>query len=94
LNLSYEVLDETLKSGGNKFHNQVVWARQYLVWEGLLDSSKHGTWKLTNKGKEIPGCGTHGFVKKTDKVSPKEIEKAEQIRANYFEKKRREDEII
>ncbi len=51
LNLSDEVLDETLKSGGSKFHNQVAWARQYLVWEGLLDSSKHGTWKLTEKGR-------------------------------------------
>lgn len=30
-------------------------------------------------------CGTHGFVKKTDKVSPKEIEKAEQIRVEYFD---------
>ncbi len=29
--LSDEVLDETLKSGGSKFHNQVAWARQYLV---------------------------------------------------------------
>ncbi|MDH5609376.1 MAG: restriction endonuclease [Cyclobacteriaceae bacterium] len=52
LDLSDEVLDETLKSGGSKFHNQVAWARQYLVWDGLLDSSKHGTWKLTEKGKE------------------------------------------
>ncbi len=51
LNLPDELLDETLKSGANKFHNQVAWARQYLVWEGLLDSSKHGTWKLTEKGK-------------------------------------------
>jgi len=51
LKLSDSVLDETLKSGGSKFHNQVAWARQYLVWEGLLDSSKHGTWKLTEKGK-------------------------------------------
>jgi hypothetical protein len=33
LNLPDEVLDETLKSGGSKFHNQVAWARQYLVWE-------------------------------------------------------------
>lgn len=32
-------------------------------------------------------CGTHGFVKKTDKVSPQEIEKAEQIRVEYFEQK-------
>jgi len=50
LDLSEEVLDETLKSGGSKFHNQVAWARQYLVWEGYLDSSKYGTWKLTEKG--------------------------------------------
>lgn len=51
LQLSDDYLDETLKSGTNKFHNQVAWARQYLVWEGLLDSSKRGTWKLTDKGK-------------------------------------------
>lgn len=51
LNLNDDILDATVKSGGSKFHNQVAWARQYLVWEGLLDSSKHGTWKLTEKGK-------------------------------------------
>ena len=49
-NLSDSVLDETLKSGTSRFQNQVAWARQYLVWEGLLDSSKHGTWTLTEKG--------------------------------------------
>ena len=47
-----EVLDETLKSGGSRFYNQIAWARQYLVWEGLLDSSKHGTWTLTEKGRK------------------------------------------
>ena len=51
MNLSDQVLDETLKSGGSRFHNQVAWARQYMVWEGLLDSSKHGTWTLTEKGR-------------------------------------------
>ncbi|MGB0429315.1 MAG: restriction endonuclease [Bacteroidia bacterium] len=50
--LRESVLDETLKSGTNRFHNQVAWARQYLVWEGLLDSSERGTWKLTEKGKK------------------------------------------
>ena len=45
-------MDYTTKTGVLKFHNQVAWARQYLVWEGLLDSSKYGTWKLTPKGKE------------------------------------------
>ncbi len=52
LKLPNELLDETISSGQNKFHNQVQWARQYLVWEGYLDSSKHGTWKLTEKGKQ------------------------------------------
>ncbi|MBK5967812.1 MULTISPECIES: restriction endonuclease [Thiorhodovibrio] len=51
LHLPDDILDETLKSGGSRFHNQVAWARQYLVWEGLLDSSKHGTWTLTEKGR-------------------------------------------
>ena len=51
MNLSDHVLDETLKSGGSRFHNQVAWARQYMVWEDLLDSSKHGTWTLTEKGR-------------------------------------------
>jgi restriction system protein len=51
LNLADYVLDETLKSGGSRFQNQVAWARQYLVWEGMLDSSKHGTWTLTEKGR-------------------------------------------
>lgn len=51
LGLSDELLDQTLKSGASRFHNQVAWGRQYLVWEGLLDSSKHGTWTLTEKGR-------------------------------------------
>lgn len=51
LKLANLFLDETLKSGANRFHNQVAWARQYLIWEGLLDSSIRGTWKLTEKGK-------------------------------------------
>lgn len=46
-----EVLDETLKSGASRFQNQVAWARQYLVWEGLVDSSKRGTWSLTEQGR-------------------------------------------
>lgn len=45
-----EVLNETLPSGGSRFRNQVAWARFYLVREGLIDSSKHGVWSLTEKG--------------------------------------------
>ena len=45
-----DVLNETLPSGSSRFRNQVAWARFYLVREGLIDSSKHGVWSLTEKG--------------------------------------------
>lgn len=48
--LSDARLEETLKSGQTRFYNQTHWARQYLVWEGLLDSSTRGVWTLTPKG--------------------------------------------
>lgn len=42
--------EEVMKSGILRFHNQVAWARQYLVWEGLLEEGKRGIWTLSNKG--------------------------------------------
>jgi restriction system protein len=53
LNVPDEVLNETLPSGGSRFRNQVAWARFYLVREGLIDSSKHGVWSLTEKGFKV-----------------------------------------
>lgn len=50
LSVPDEILNETLPSGGSRFRNQVAWARFYLVREGLIDSSKHGVWSLTEKG--------------------------------------------
>jgi len=50
LKLPDSFLEETLESGGSRFQNQVAWARQYLVWEGLLDASKKGVWTITSKG--------------------------------------------
>jgi len=52
LKLPDSLLEETLKSGALRFHNQVQWARQYLAWEGLLDSSNRGIWALTQKGQQ------------------------------------------
>jgi restriction system protein len=69
LNLEEEFLDQTLKSGNNRFHNQVAWARQYLIWEGLLDKSVRGTWKLTEKGKN-----THLDYKESHKLFLKWVE--------------------
>lgn len=46
--------NEVLSSGQERFHNQVCWARQYLVWEGLIDSGTRGVWTLTPKGLATP----------------------------------------
>lgn len=51
--LSDKKLEETLKSGQTRFYNQVHWARQYLVWEGLLDGSTRGVWSLTPAGYKV-----------------------------------------
>ena len=50
LHLPPEITEAIIKSGANRFHNQVQWARQYLVWEGLLDDSKRGIWTLSPLG--------------------------------------------
>jgi restriction system protein len=39
---------EVLKSGRTRFDRLVQWARQYLVWEGLIDGSVRGVWSLTD----------------------------------------------
>jgi restriction system protein len=54
LNLPEEVLEERIRSGQSKFDNQVAWARFYLVKEGYIDSSRHGVWALTEKGRNAP----------------------------------------
>jgi restriction system protein len=52
LNLDDEKLNESLNSGQSRYYNQVAWARQYLAWEGLLDTSQHGIWALSQKGEK------------------------------------------
>lgn len=50
LKLNDDKLNEILNSGQSRYYNQVAWARQYLAWEGLLDTSQHGIWALSPKG--------------------------------------------
>jgi restriction system protein len=50
--VSDEKKEELMSSGTPRFHNQVCWARQYLVWEGLVGSAKRGIWTLTEEGKK------------------------------------------
>lgn len=42
-----------LRSGQERFYNQVMWARQYLVWEGFIESGRRGVWSLTQQGKNV-----------------------------------------
>ena len=51
LKLSDDVQNELLPSGEPRYRNQVAWARFYLVREGLLDSSRRGVWRLTERGR-------------------------------------------
>lgn len=52
LKLKEDRLNEILESGQSRYYNQVAWARQYLAWEGLLDTSQHGIWSLSSKGEK------------------------------------------
>jgi restriction system protein len=47
-----ELRNTLLKSGQERFYNQVHWARQYLVWEGLIESGRRGVWSLTAAGRD------------------------------------------
>ena len=40
------------KSNQLRFDNQVYWAKQYLAWEKLIETSKRGIWALTDEGWE------------------------------------------
>ncbi len=84
LNLSDEILNETLPSGGSRFRNQVAWSRFYLVREGFIDSSNRGVWNLTEKGLKSslsPQQSREIFLKwvKFFQTQRKQKEKAEPI---------------
>lgn len=41
---------ERTKGGSLRIDNQIHWARNYLVWAGLLDGSQRGRWALSHDG--------------------------------------------
>jgi restriction system protein len=41
---------ERTASGSLRVDNQIHWARNYLVWAGLLDGSQRGRWQLSPAG--------------------------------------------
>ena len=78
--ISEEKQNELLPSGEPRFRNQVAWARFYLKREGLLDSSKRGVWRLTEKGTKTTLSDSEAraiFLKqvKMDAQARKEIQK-------------------
>ncbi|WP_003545502.1 AAA family ATPase [Desulfotomaculum nigrificans] len=55
LNLPDEIINETRgKTAVKKFDNEVAFARNYLAYEGYIDSSVRGIWSLTEKGRSAP----------------------------------------
>ena len=81
--LSDKKLEETLKSGQTRYYNQVHWARQYLVWESLLDGSTRGVWSLTPSGYKttLDAPAAHKLFLKWVKVHASTRKKATQIAA-------------
>jgi restriction system protein len=88
LNISDKTREETLKNGSSKWDNQVAWARQYLVYAGLIDNSKKGVWILTPLGQKTTLNEKQGheiFLKQVaiyqkarkEKLDEKTIEKIE-----------------
>jgi len=53
LKISEEKRAEPLSSGYPRFDNEVAWARFYLARAGIIDSSRHGVWTLTEKGRSL-----------------------------------------
>lgn len=52
--LSEENINEVRgKNEVNKFANELAFARNYLVYEGLIDGSERGIWKITKLGRAI-----------------------------------------
>lgn len=50
MHLDAETRNALTKTGMERFHNQVQWARMYLVWEGYIDGGRRGVWSLTPLG--------------------------------------------
>ncbi len=54
LHLTDDITKESRgKTEHNKFSNDVAWARNYLAYEGYIDKSIRGVWKLTKAGFDV-----------------------------------------
>ncbi|MBO0324045.1 winged helix-turn-helix domain-containing protein [Muricauda sp. CAU 1633] len=85
-------LDIKLKSGAPKVRNTIQFARLYLVKAELIDSSKRGIWKLTEKGFEsnLNDEKVYRLFKKVQKTLSENKKVKEKTKDNDFE----EDEVL
>lgn len=81
LNLSDQILNEEKKSGGSKFENQVAWARFYLAKADIIDSSRHGVWSLTDKGRKIKKLSANEIQELLREVQAQSLSPAKPIRS-------------
>lgn len=63
-----DLLDQTNPAGGQRFLNQVHWARFYLAEGGLIDRSRHGVWKLTEAGLQAGQLSEAAITELVDRV--------------------------
>jgi len=55
LNLPDKIINETRgKTSVKKFDNEIAFARNYLAYEGYIDSPSRGIWSLSEKGYSAP----------------------------------------
>jgi len=93
MQISDEIVAETIKSGPSRVRNQIAWARMYLVKNGFLDSSVRGVWSLTEKGLKSNLTAEevqHFFYQKNKSRSKKKTNKSDKDNSS----KNDEQEII
>jgi restriction system protein len=96
LNIPEKVRRETLKNGSSKWDNQVAWARQYLVYAGLIDNSKKGVWVLTPLGQNTTLDEKQGheiFLNQVAKYQKTKKEKSKDLITEKVEDNSEEEEI-
>ena len=82
VNLPAEERERRNKHNIPRFENQVHWARQYLAWDGLLDSSRRGVWTLSQAGAKarLTDEQSHELVKRQARLrSNKSAKGSEQV---------------
>jgi restriction system protein len=89
-----EELAATLKSGASRVRNEIAWARQYLVNDGLIDWRKYGTWQLTDEalGRKLDDDEVFTLYKRVQAVHSERARAKKAVRAVVNEVGESEDE--